>query len=144
MQKGELHFTVKPGEKLPQDVIRSSKDCPLSMVSVNVVGEAITGCPTLGESEPQPCKLDVKAVASSLAEKAKPTTVGTASATSEAAQTSSAPAPTSSGSGSGSGGGSGNTGSGSDKKSSGRMNLDFMSGGFLSMAGVIPVFMAIF
>ncbi|ATY66224.1 hypothetical protein A9K55_001181 [Cordyceps militaris] len=80
---GKMYFTVRPGAKLPRDAIREYQGCALKGTAEKVANTSIA-CPNLlTQPEAQPCNLDVKAAASSLAGAAvSPTTSFTGTSTS--------------------------------------------------------------
>ncbi|KAM3472078.1 hypothetical protein MY8738_009033 [Beauveria namnaoensis] len=72
---GKMYFTIRPGAKLPIDAVRDYQGCALKGTAEKVANTSIA-CPNLlAQPEAQPCNLDVKAAASSLADAAvSPTT----------------------------------------------------------------------
>lgn len=87
---GKIYFTLRPGAKLPNDAIRDYQGCASRATAEQVANSSIA-CPNLlTQPEAQPCNLDVKAAASSLAAAAvSPTTsfTGTSTPTSTATST---------------------------------------------------------
>ncbi|TQW02375.1 hypothetical protein IF2G_10178 [Cordyceps javanica] len=109
-RSGKMYFTTRPGARLPRDAIRDYQGCALKGTAEKVANSS-TACPNLlAQPEAQPCNLDVKAAASSLAGAAvSPTTsfAGTptsSTATSTAKTTSSSGPVGTAGSGSSNGG----------------------------------------
>lgn len=127
-QMGNVTFTIAPNGTRPRDAIRAYKGCPMPGFAVTV-NKNHTGCADVDNEvlpEPQPCLLDVEAVASSLAEAVvTPTTSVTDMPTATTATTTGSPASTTGsgesgpastegpGSGADGGGGSGNGDDGS-------------------------------
>lgn len=66
-RSGKMYSTVRPGAKLPRDAIRDYQGCALKGTAEKVANSS-TACPDLlTQPEAQPCNLDVRAAASSLA-----------------------------------------------------------------------------
>ncbi|KAJ3495274.1 hypothetical protein NLG97_g3515 [Lecanicillium saksenae] len=90
-RSGKVYFTTRPGAKLPKDAIRDYQGCAVKGTAEQVLNSSISCPDLLTQPEAQPCKLDVKAVASSLAAAAvSPTTsfTGTSTPTSTTSATS--------------------------------------------------------
>lgn len=86
-RSGKMYFTVRVGAKLPRDAIRDYQGCALRGTAEKVANSS-TACPDLlTQPEAQPCNLDVRAAASSLAGAAvSPTTTFTGTPTSTTAE----------------------------------------------------------
>lgn len=130
-RKGEVRFTLRPGAKLPKDAIADYQGCAVKG-TIEKITNSSTACPDLlTQPEAQPCKLDVKVAASSLAAAAvSPTTSFTGKSTStqgtsttEPTSGSSSSNPQSSGSGKGNGDG-GSSSSTDDGKSAATGSFD--------------------
>lgn len=64
---GKMYFTIRPGSKLPTDAIRDYQGCALKGTAEKVTNSSIACPDLLTQPEAQPCNLDVRAAASSLA-----------------------------------------------------------------------------
>lgn len=106
-RSGKVYFKTRPGAQTPKDAIANYQGCA-SKGTIEKVTNSSTSCPDLlAQPDAQPCKLAVKAVASSLAAAAvSPTTTFLGVSTSTQATTTSKSTSTSSATPSGTGGGS--------------------------------------